>query len=400
MSYIKRFLEKLATIPVLMGTAYMLQTLDIYNTRHYGQQQRNWSWFRSTYMITTDNSSSSSSGGGDDNNDINPIWIRLKCFTNIALVIGSKKDEPKISFRNFGTCICVHTDDQLFLTNAHVVKGQEVMYVRLMPHNGLSAKRLALLSTVAADVLYVEYHNDLALIRLHYHPYNYAVYEAIKLCDREPQFGEQVAVYGHGGTLYTVYPGMIQESGSFGVPFDSIEIDLMPYTIDMPNIIHSAVSVAGCSGGPLIDTDANCIGSIFGSNYFRSYTTPSKRMISFLKRGRHYAEHEVLTRVTDRRNIYSMGTSSDRRLGLVLEKTGNRYTVRDLINKADTDIYVGEVITEVRGQPFLDIRQIRTALAELSTDNPEVILTVSTATEVTGVALNANLTGDELPLVF
>ncbi|XP_054162504.1 periplasmic serine endoprotease DegP-like [Oppia nitens] len=413
---IKRFIGKLSTIPApLMGTVFRLhQTIEDIddNDRPYRrrrqQQQRSNAWLRISYMMDTDNDRngwSDDDSGDPDLTYINPSLIRTKCVSNVCMIFGLEKDEENFGMTdtNLGTGICVHKEDKLFLTNAHVVRGHEIVYLRLLSFIGLSMTRFVdirqLLSMpLDADVLYVEDHNDLALIRLRDHPPEFGVYEAMKLCDREPQFGELVADYGNGDCFYTVFSGMINESGTIGLNFSDYTITYLPYTMDQLQVIHSATIVKGCSGGPIIDIDCNCIGINFAGSNIGGFAKPSKTMISFLERGRHYAEHEFLS--TDRRNIYSMGTASDRRLGLLLEETYNGYIVIDYMINADTEIYLGEVITQVRGQPFLDIQQMRTALAELTSDSLKVELIVSTDTEDTGLTLNANLTGDELPLLF
>ncbi|XP_054162084.1 uncharacterized protein LOC128960046 [Oppia nitens] len=404
MSYIKRFLGKLSTIPALLiGTAFSLdQTIgDIDDRRHCRRRQHRNAWLRNTYMINTDGS------GGDGNIDINPDWIRSKCYANVALVFCLNKDEVNLGENStvYGTGICIDAANQLFLTNAHVVGGHEVVFMRLITPGTIQmtcywSVEEILLPYLPVDVLYVEDHNDLALIKRRDHPPEYEFYEAIKLVDREPQFGELVAAYGNGNCYYTVFSGMIRESGSFGIPISDYNVDKLSFTMDEPHIIHSATIVKGCSGGPLIDSEANCIGINFAGYYIKSCAKTSKTMISFLERGLHYVEYEFLWKVIDRRNIYSMGTASDRKLGLLLEKTSNGFTVRDHITNADTNIHEGQVIRQVKGQPFLNIRQMRTALAELSTDSPKVKLIVSTDTEDIGLTLNANLTGDEFPLVF
>ncbi|XP_054156695.1 uncharacterized protein LOC128955083 [Oppia nitens] len=378
-------------------------------------------WLRSVQMFDDSD---------DDNDILDLVVIKNKCIKSVIIPYGVSLSDSRYTLSN-GTGIVVDTSDHLCITNAHVVQG--------CTHTVVWINNNQLIEQLYGDVIYVEQHLDLAIIRLRdVGEANIRLEKLHLYYDWAPDLGEPVASFGGGGdTLNTVGSGLIVRHGVYPADIDddyyTVSLVYSSTADSIPISYHTASSGYGFSGGPVIDTDASVMGILWGSAgndegpYYFIY---NKYVYDFIKRAKTYIQTKLPLVVEDRHTNWLLRGTVGRKLGLIyavdvdtglatirgfLPQTGVSVGGNHLLPgiqsiKPDINLHelIDETIVAINGQQFNDIKQLIVAVDDIGTDdgedsrppNKKMTLTVSGVHNGLDIELTANVSVDEMPINF
>ncbi|XP_054156586.1 uncharacterized protein LOC128954987 [Oppia nitens] len=317
-------------------------------------------------------------GGQPDGIDIDAI--RKHCIRSIGIIVIKKLDNSdQIFTEGSGVCVANTTDTGcLLLTNYHAVTHSPVVRVIYKPDHNDNRVYVEL-----ADVLYVEQHWDLALVRLQrlnslFNPMPMAT---------ETKFGQPGCMFGHGQIAFTVHPGLVvQPSVQLNNANDTYRISTVPFAGHLPIVAHTAVNVPGFSGCPLIDTDGRLSGIVWGGFVTRgqiTFAVDYQTVNEFMLRAISYVDAYTGINLNRLRNLYSMFGSSNRQLALILAKHYDEFdsnnvwfTIEELLPESQPLNIVNRFVMFVNDQPFTDIETIRTVLSVGDDSYPTIQLTL------------------------
>ncbi|XP_054165261.1 uncharacterized protein LOC128962878 [Oppia nitens] len=318
-----------------------------------------------------------------NNTNTNNLWIRdahmfdvdienLKNTYkyNVVILVGFSYTDN--SFQSTGTGVIVDVDENIVVTNAHVVAGYYYMHAYTKfpsPTIQLPEQtRIEKTNILVAHVLYIEEHLDLALVKLVEMDLTGIPLPFMQLSDRPYVLGEQVAFLGHGdGQLWTIYVGYITAN----TPFDTIwETHFIPlasqYDKSESFCLHQSNIITGTSGSPMVDSNFEIIGINFATLQLSnspSTATHSKTVNDFIERAGEFIESDERRDQQLDQLKQQFHPKSDNQLGIVLVKniidnitTG--FMVTDIIDNRTTELVINDLILEINGQPFTDISQL------------------------------------------
>ncbi|XP_054156625.1 uncharacterized protein LOC128955022 [Oppia nitens] len=251
-------------------------------------------------MLMVDNN-----GQHTADNGLDMIDMKKRCIQSTAHILRPVLENYLFS-NGMGSGVFVdnvnNNSSRLVLTCYHVVRQSPLVWVRSC--NSYQNNRSVLLTPpLEADLLYVEPHLDLALIRIQEIPSLLYTRSTPMPWTTDSgsgssstEFGQPVSMLGNGNTiLFALHP-------------------------DMPVITHNTVNVPGFSGSPLIDTDGRLCGLTWGGIIKRGIITCAvdyKTLKEFITRALTYETNGIKhNRLTER---YELDIRSDSQLlGLIL----------------------------------------------------------------------------------
>ncbi|XP_054158104.1 uncharacterized protein LOC128956395 [Oppia nitens] len=297
-----------------------------------------------------------------------------------------------------GTGSRLDGNDLLIVTNAHVVAGRQEMF--------LTVNYQQMWSQLIGRVVYVEQHRDLALVQIDDDTSD--VFRPRPLAERPAQFGEPVATYGHSETEFTAMAGCVMIPGCRLVDFmDDYNIPLLvPDCNNQLILIHSAVSVPGYSGGPLMDRRSSILAvNIAYSPWLYYFSQPAEQTAEFIERGRNYLrglialqQHQQQQQQRDSRVLEPV-----LKLGLIISlNDNNRLHIVDTIDANNLTEIINREIVSINGQPVSDqISQITDTINSCkSGDNISVKLRDNADQETDQSIVVRNFMPNELPNIF
>ncbi|XP_054157024.1 uncharacterized protein LOC128955382 [Oppia nitens] len=371
------------------------------------------------------------------------VFIKNKCLKSVIIPYSVSLADSRKTLSN-GTGIVVDISSHLCITNAHVVKGCTLSLVWINIQGNQVFE-------VYGDCIYVEQHLDLALVRLRDIQESRSNLEKLYVYhDWEPQLGQPVASFGNGNTLNMIGDGIVVRHMVYPNDIDgdsyTVSLTYVSTADSTPTSFHTASSSHGFSGGPVIDTEGDVVGILWGSTgkdegpYCFIY---NKRVYEFIKRSKTYIQTKLPSVLRDRHLKWSPllkgggggygGRSGGRKLGLIYAEDdigmttilgflpesdvyygGNSIICRLLpgIQCIKPDINLEELIDEtivaINGQQFDEIRQLIDAVDNIGTDDGEsdsssrkkMTLTVSGVHNAMDIEMTANLTIDDMPIEF
>ncbi|XP_054156727.1 uncharacterized protein LOC128955113 [Oppia nitens] len=354
-----------AAAAVVMIMAYSWRT----NRNHRQQQQykqlfRHWSdpWLlRSSEMTAADG--------------IDIVDVRQKCLRSVVRCYPiSIHNSDRICGIGTGFRVVNNNNgsggkEMYIVTNAHVVKGAHFVQLAMIYRNQWQY--------IDSTVVYVEPNRDLALIKL-------SIDESVDTDGYTPvpiltnnqtaNFGEPVVTFATNDWNYRCHSGRVQ---ALGVNVNQI---LPDYVVSMfftgaaaSLLVHSAPTVPGFSGGPLVVAagpriaGANDISSQFGSYY----SIASNEITEFIENGIKYYKTVFPWKFMYREIKYSTviagnGPSAAAvvvvKLGIVLSKHINWFIVEDILPESLCPELYQKYIIAIDDQPFTNISQLTAAV--------------------------------------
>ncbi|XP_054156623.1 uncharacterized protein LOC128955020 [Oppia nitens] len=324
------------------------------------------------------------------------IDLKTQCIQSIGFVFRPRIYDNRTISQGTGVFV---VDNRLLLTCYHVVKHNPfvfVQYVQSYDNQGSDSDSKSIIKSQpilklcpknVADILYVEPHNDLALVRLRDPPspaYNTPTTMPITDSPVSTDFGAPVAMIGHGGSVrYVLHPGMVitPQVDNYLIPIEYY-ISVIPFNEKLPIVAHSTVVLPGNSGGPVIDTNGQVCGICWGGVIRRgqiSFAIGSEILMEFMAKALAYESDGIKqTRLRDR---YEWDSRAIRQiLGIIIDTKplSDSFTVTAALPTATTDanIIIGRRICLINGQVCNSIDNIRLAI-----DNrPHVKVTTSWST--------------------
>ncbi|XP_054156624.1 uncharacterized protein LOC128955021 [Oppia nitens] len=309
--------------------------------------------------------------GNTIDNGLDMIDLKKRCIKSIAYVIRPTiKDNCIVSGTGTGVFV---VDNRLLLTCYHVVKHRPVVWVQCV---AMYWNQLVMTTPlIEADVVYVEPHWDLALVRLHElpsQPYKMLTTMPMTTSPESTDFGAPVAMLGHGNSiLFTLHPGMITTPR---VPQHNLipakhDASSVAYFSELPVITHDTIVAAGFSGCPLIDTDGRLSGLLWGGILECGQVALAvdyKILTEFITKALTY-ERDGLKQISyGERYVLDNRDSDKRLLGLIFstQPFSGSFTVRSVLPTVldETKSIIGSRVTKVFEHVFNNIDVIRSAI--------------------------------------
>ncbi|XP_054156593.1 uncharacterized protein LOC128954994 [Oppia nitens] len=284
----------------------------------------------------------------------------------------------------------VFVDNRVLLTCCHVVKHSPIVWIQYVityenrPSDSVSKSEqlLVICPRNLADVLYVEPHNDLALVRLRDPPspvYNTSTPMPVTTSPESTDFGSPVAMLGHGGNVrFALHPGMVitPQVDNYLIPINYY-ISIVSINDKLPIVTHSTIALAGNSGGPVIDSNGQLCGICYGGIIKRgqiSYAIGSQILMEFMDKALAYeSDNRKHNRL---RKLYEWDIGSNTRLlGLIFhtQPFSGSFTVQTALPSATNNAkkIIGTNALKIDRQDFDSIDIIRSAIVN------ETVITVS-----------------------
>ncbi|XP_054156617.1 uncharacterized protein LOC128955015 [Oppia nitens] len=347
-------------------------------------------------------------------NGFDMIDLKAQCIRSIGWVIKTRIYDNVIMSRGTG----VFVDHRLLLTCYHVVKHNQFVFVQYVKSydnqwsddsdseldldsdldsdsksdsdsdsvsdsdsdsdsdsktKSKSRQILQLWPMGVGDVLYVEPHNDLALVRLRDPPspmYNTSTTMPLTTSPESTDFGSPVALLGHGGNVrYALHPGMVitPQVDNYLIPI-AYYLSVVPINEKQPIIAHSTISLHGNSGGPVIDTNGQVCGICWGGIIRRgqiSFAIGTQILKEFMANALAYESDGRKHNRLRKRYEWDI-RSNTRLLGLILSKQpfSGSFTVQTALPSATNNAknIIGTNVLKIGRQDFNTIDIIRSAI--------------------------------------
>ncbi|XP_054156628.1 uncharacterized protein LOC128955024 [Oppia nitens] len=303
-------------------------------------------------------------------NGLDMIDIKKRCIKSIAYVIRPTiEDNCIVSGTGSGVFV---VDNRLLLTCYHVVKHRPVVWVQCVQVYWYRFVMTTL--PIEADVLYVEPHWDLAIVRLRelLSP-DYNTWTTMPMTTSTSgsiDFGAQVAMIGNGNKImFALHPGMITiQRVDNNMASNPYYVSQVPFGQVLPLVANDAINVPGFSGCPLIDTDGLLCGIVWGGIqlWYSTYTIDYITLKEFINRALTYESDGIKhNRLTER---YEWDIRADSQLlGLILstqQPFSGSFIVRSVLPTVsdETKNIIGSRVTKVFGHVFNNIDVIRSAI--------------------------------------
>ncbi|XP_054156789.1 uncharacterized protein LOC128955171 [Oppia nitens] len=223
----------------------------------------------------------------------------------------------------------------LIVTNYHIAVGSRLVATQLMYANAYYEH--------LGTVVYVEPHRDLALIQVWPDSGNDVdQFKSRPVATRLPRLGEPIATIGHGQIDYSVHTGIVCGIGcpAYGVNQSYYEVDTIQVANRLLMVYHSAVTVSGNSGGPMVNTavqrpaDAHifAVTDLGNSDFGLNYCVMASDVSEFLENSKHYMKHIFPVNYRSRVDRYARKPGLI--LGIILAGnivTNNRFIIEDLL---------------------------------------------------------------------
>ncbi|XP_054156571.1 uncharacterized protein LOC128954973 [Oppia nitens] len=309
--------------------------------------------------------------------------IRKQCIQSIGIVSINELDDCYMNEMEGSSVIVANNpeDGCLLLTNSHIVGHSPIVdfIIKLDPNSDIMYEEMG-------TVVYVEHYWDLALVRLNR---MLPVFQPMQLPDESLdartglQFGQPGAMYGHGQVPYNIHPGMcVQPMAQLGYVLDGYTIGTTRFSEHLPIVSHTAVNIYGFSGCPLIDTDGQLSGIVWGfiHKHFITFAVDYQAINDFIMRGLEYEVSNIrFDRLWDQ---FSMHGSRNKQFALILAKHYNEFdsnsgwfTIEELLPESQPLDIVNQFVMLVNDQPFTDIETIRMTL-EVDDDDDDSYPTI------------------------
>ncbi|XP_054156692.1 uncharacterized protein LOC128955081 [Oppia nitens] len=315
--------------------------------------------------------------GNTADNGFDMIDMKTKCIRSIGHVLRPKIDDSLYRIIGEGTGVFVvddndHNCSRLLLTCYHVVKHNPIVWIQYV--RSYDNQRLAICPMNLADVVYVEPHWDLAIVRLRdpspLPVYNTSTPMPITTSPVSIDFGQPVAIIGHGSSIYfQLHPGMIRTP--------QVDNNMLPYKYyvstvavgeQLPLITSNTMNIPGFSGSPLIDTSGQLCGLVWGGIiklFLITFAIDYKTLSAFIERAIVYErEGRRQTRLRERYEWYNQ--SNRRLMGIIVttQPISGSFTVQSALPIASTYAIgiIGRHICKVNGQICNTINDIRLAI--------------------------------------
>ncbi|XP_054156639.1 uncharacterized protein LOC128955031 [Oppia nitens] len=315
-------------------------------------------------------------GADNNNNDFDMIAMKKRCIRSIGHVLRPVLEDRDYDSSGTGSGVFVaDVDNRLLLTCYHMVRQRPFVWI-VYPkaYRNLVVKyRL-----INAEVLYVEQHWDLALVRLQELPApEYNTMKPMVMASRDDDssigFGEPVAVLGHGnGILFQLQPGMVRIAS---VDNHLITLDyyasVSTFNDRQPIVTHSTICGPGFSGAPLINIRGRLSGLVWGG-YLKcgqeSFSVDYQTINEFITRALNYESNGIKhNRLMKRYERDIKEPDTTRLLGLILstqQPFSDSFTVRSVLPTVsdETKNIIGSRVTKVFEHVFNNIDVIRSAI--------------------------------------
>ncbi|XP_054156597.1 uncharacterized protein LOC128954998 [Oppia nitens] len=343
------------------------------------------------------------------------IDLKTQCIRSIGWVIRHRINDDNTSGRGTGVFV---VDNRLLLTCYHVVRHNPIVWIQYV--RNYNNQILMTCPMNAADVLYVEPHNDLALVRLRDPPspmYNTSTTMPVTNSPESTDFGAPVAMLGHGGgVVFVMHPGMVitPQVDNYLIPI-AYAISCIPFNEKLPIVAHSTIGVPGNSGGPVIDTNGQICGIFWGGITKTgqiSFAIGSEIIKEFLTKALAY-ESDGKKHIRFKQQYEWDSRTVNKILGIIVgtKPLSDSFTVKAALPTATTDAnsIIGRRICLLNGQVCNSINNIRLAIYDrpqvrvttrLSTNDDNDNSTETDSKDINTITTIDNESNSIIPLVF
>ncbi|XP_054156570.1 uncharacterized protein LOC128954972 [Oppia nitens] len=312
--------------------------------------------------------------------------IKRHCIRSIGIVVINQLDDCYANVLEGSSVIVANNQEDgcLLLTNNHVVSHSPIIdFIYKLDYDS------DILYEEMGTVVYVEQCWDLALVRLNR---MLPIFEPMPMPDESStdggsgglDYGQPGAMYGHGQLAYNIHPGMVEQpSALVSSHFDHYYVGGTRFSEHLPIVAHSAVNIYGFSGCPLIDTDGQLSGLVWGGFIHKNFITFAIDYLAindFIMRALEYEVSNIrFDRLWDQ---FSMHGSRNKQFALILAKHYNEFdsnsgwfTIEELLPESEPIDIVNQFVMLVNDQPFTDIETIRMTL-EVDDDDDDSYPTI------------------------
>ncbi|XP_054156627.1 uncharacterized protein LOC128955023 [Oppia nitens] len=312
----------------------------------------------------------------NNNNGIDMIAMKTRCIRSIGYIVKPLIEDNYL-FSGDGTGVFVDGggggggNDGLLLTCYHVVRNSPVVWVRYV--GSYENQTVITCPITMADVLYVEPHWDLAIVRLRelLSP-DYNTWTTMPMTTSTSgsiDFGAQVAMIGNGNKImFALHPGMITiRRVDNNLTPALYYVSQVPFGQVLPLVANDGINVPGFSGCPLIDTDGLLCGIVWGGIqiWYSTYAIDYITLKEFINRALTYESDGIKHNRLMKR--YEWDIRADTRLlGLIFSTKpfSGSFTVRSVLPTVsdETKSIIGSRVTKVFEHVFNNIDVIRSAI--------------------------------------
>ncbi|XP_054153085.1 periplasmic serine endoprotease DegP-like [Oppia nitens] len=300
----------------------------------------------------------------------NKLWMKdvyNKCMESVIEVSLDSRDEVKIG--GYGSGWLLDGDDGLILTNYHCVFDAHYIKIRLQHSYRVSDLRdvgedvdyinfdYSRSSYWWAEVIYVEAHLDLALLRLP--SIIPGLLTGLEIANNDVVRGAEVMVMGHPFLDDTLNVGYVIHQSRHNYFSNCFMYgDLMWPTNQLFTTIN-ITSIQGFSGGPVVNTSGQVIGVLFCGLFKESSITRRQDLLDFINRSKTIG-HQLNNKLVNQRKVFYSGKPL---IGVFLgyDKTHKLYNVIDYMPYAHSIrnvLSIGDKITAIDGKPVENLEDI------------------------------------------
>ncbi|XP_054156636.1 uncharacterized protein LOC128955029 [Oppia nitens] len=331
---------------------------------------------------------SSVRNGGDDIIDL--IDMKNKCIRSVCLVIRPELDDYLVDSGK-GTGVFV-LNNCLLLTCFHLVKQSPTVWIKYVKQYNRE-RVVTTWRAEPAQVVYVEPHWDLALVRLWEPPtfvgdtmttmkLLYTTTSAAATTD-SIGFGAPVCTIGHGNSImFAIHPGMVRTPQLLTHQLlNGYNVSTIAFDEELPSVMHSSIILPGFSGSPLIDTAGRLCGIDWGGITVdrKSYASDYQILNEFINRSLAYESSG--SKQSRLKKLFPIVSGKQLAIVLSAKPTGDLpammlLTVEAVLTNETNELpsIVKTRIVSINGQLVNDIRDLIAIVSQ--SQQPTVELTV------------------------